>query len=390
MQGFLAEADWDPRPGVRLTPTERRSRTVWRGGSVWRHARGRLTEVPVPAPGPDEVLLQVGATGICGTDLHLLGGDADGYTLHDGHSHFPLIPGHELSGTVVETGADVTGPRVGQPVAVESMNWCGRCDACRRGLFNQCREVREPGLTYDGGFAEYTVVPAKHCYPLDTLLATGLPVERVLELGALVEPAGVAYNGLFVHAGGFRPGRHAVVVGAGPVGLAAVALLRAAGAGTVTCLETSDARRRLAATLGADHVLAPSAAGDGDVADAVLEITGGQGASVLAECSGAGAAVYPTMQRAMAPGAQVVQLGFSAGPTPVDLLAFQAAGARIVGSIGQSGSGIYSDVIALMSSGRIDLAPMITDRVPLSRIDDAFVAARRATSGKVMVSSRYG
>lgn len=387
MRAFHVTAAWDPKSGARLTEEEQITRVVPRGGSVWRNVQGSLQDRPEPVAGPGEVVLRVGATGICGTDLMLLETDADGYPLHDAHSHFPINTGHEFSGTVVAVGEGVCTPEVGQHVAVESMNWCGVCDPCRRGMFNQCRNLREPGLTYDGGFAEYAAVPAKNCYVLDDLLRAGFDERETLEIGALVEPLAVAYNALFVTGRPARPGSHAVVFGAGPVGLAAVAMIRATGVGSLICFETSQARRDLAKQMGADHVIDPRSlaqeSGRGD--EIVMQLTGGRGAALFAECSGALSAVYPVIEGSMDAGAQVLQIGIGHGTATFDPFVYQGRAATLVGSLGQSGSGIYADVISLIANRRIDVLPIITDRVRLSDIEDGFARARGGAGGKVLI-----
>lgn len=339
MRAFVVDAEWAPRPGTRLSSEEEATRTVAHGGQVWRNPSGTLTDRPDPHPAPGEVVLRVGATGICGTDLNILKLDEAGYTTHDAHSHYPIVTGHEIAGTVVEVGDGVTTLSAGQLVAVESMNWCGVCDACRRGLFNQCLGLKEPGLTYDGGFAEYVAVPAKHCYPLDELLEAGTDADTAVQHGALVEPVGVAFNALFLTAGGFRPGSHAAVFGAGPVGLAAVSLLRAAGAAQVICFETSPQRRDLARQCGADSVIDPvvlSAEGRRGE-EIIMDLTKGRGVGVVAECSGATGAVYPIIEGALGLAAKVVQIGIGHGKGQVDLFAYQTKAAQLIGSIGQSG-----------------------------------------------------
>ena len=184
-----------PKPGYKLSEREASTRRSARGNSIWKDIHGTVTDRPVPAPADDEVLLKVGAAGICGTDAHLLLMDEDGYTKYDGHSKYPIITGHEFSGEIVEIGKGVKQKlKVGDLVSVESMNWCGECDACRMGMFNQCKNLEEPGLTFDGGFAEYAVVKAKYCYLLNDIVNFYGDKMTAFELGAMIEPTGVAYN----------------------------------------------------------------------------------------------------------------------------------------------------------------------------------------------------
>jgi threonine dehydrogenase-like Zn-dependent dehydrogenase len=392
MRGFYVTADWEPKAGYKLSEREASTRRSARGNSIWRNIRGAVTDRPVPIPAEDEVLLKVGAAGICGTDAHLLLKDEDGYTKYDGHSKYPIIIGHEFSGEIVEMGKAVKQRlKIGDLVSVESMNWCGECDACRMGMFNQCKNLEEPGLTFDGGFTEYAVVKAKYCYLLNDIVAYYGDKMTAFELGAMIEPTGVAYNGLFVRGGGIRPGGHVVVFGAGPIGLAAISLMKTSGAAKLICFETTEERRQLAKDCGADDVYDPITLGKEGVnaSELLMDLTGGRGISLFAECSGATNATYPVMAGALAIGGKTVQIGHSIGKTSIDLYPYMFNAGGISGSNGQSGQGIYTDVIALMASGRIDMRKMVTGRVHLEDIDAGLAQAANRVSGKVLVSMDY-
>ena len=386
MRAFYVEADWMPREGYKLSEHERSTKRASRGGSIWKNIRGSVIDRPDPEPNDDEVLLKIGAAGICGTDVHLLKMDDDGYTRYDGHSKYPIITGHEFSGEVVDKGKNVKRLMVGDLVSVESMNWCGECDACRMGMFNQCRNLEEPGLTYDGGFAEYAVVKEKYCYKLNDIANYYKDKTTALELGAMIEPTGVAYNGLFVRGGGLRPGGHAVVFGCGPIGLAAIQLLKTSGAAKLIAFESIPARMELAKICGADDVHDPTSfASPEDQADLIMELTNGRGVSLFAECAGATKFTYPVMARSLAIGGKTIQIGHMLGLTPIDLYSWQWNAATISGSNGQSGHGIYLDVIALMAAGRIDMRKMVTGRFNLEDIEEGM----KISEGKVLVSASY-
>lgn len=387
MRAFFVEADYAPRDGYVLSEREKATGRALRGNSVWKNIRGSVTDRPMPVCGDDQVLLKVGAAGICGTDQHLLRKDADGYTMYNGHSKYPIITGHEFAGEIVEIGKNVKKLKVGDLVSVESMHWCGECDACRRGMFNQCRELEEPGLTYDGGFAEYAAVKEKYCYRLNAITEYyGGDKMTAFELGAMVEPTGVAYNGLFVRGGGLRPGGHAVVFGCGPVGLAAIQLLKTAGAAKLIAFESVPARMELAKQCGADYVFDPTGFNSPDEqAQLLMDMTDGAGISLFAECAGANKFTYPVMAKSLAVGGKTVQIGHTVGITPVDIFNWQWNAATISGSNGQSGQGIYPDVIALMASGRIDMRKMCTGRFNLEDIEEGM----KITAGKVLVSTAY-
>ncbi len=387
MRAFYVEADWVPKDGYRVSEKERNTQRALRGNQIWKDIRSSVTDRPEPKiSNPDEIILKVGAAGICGTDAHLLKRDEQGYSLYDGHSKYPIITGHEFSGEVVEVGSAVTSLRKGDLVSVESMNWCGECDACRRGMFNQCRNLEEPGLTYDGGFAEYVKVKAKYCYLLNDIVNFYGDKKTAFELGAMIEPTGVAYNGLFVRGGGIRPGGHVVVFGAGPIGLSAISLMKTAGAAKLIVFETIPERQALARDCGADYVFNPQDYKDAlEQADMLMDLTNGQGISMFVECAGATKFTYPVMAKALAIGGKTIQISHPIGATPVETFYWQWNAAAIIGSNGQSGSGIYSDVIALMASGRIDMRKMCTGRYNLEDIEDGM----KITAGKVLVSTDY-
>lgn len=386
MRAFYVEAEFVPKPGYKLSQREIETKRAMRGNSIFKDIRGSVVDRPMPVVKDDEVLLKVGAAGICGTDAHLLRKDEDGYTRYDGHSRYPIITGHEFSGAVAEVGKKVKNLKVGDLVAVESMHWCGECDACRRGMFNQCRNLDEPGLTFDGGFAEYSVIKEKHCYLLNALKEYYGDDVSALEQGAMIEPVGVAYNGLFVCGGLQRPGGHAAVFGAGPVGLAAVALLKTTGVGKLFCFETTEARQKLAKDMGADYVVDPTKV---DGAEYLMDMTKGQGIRTFAECAGANPATYPVMEGALEIGGKTCQIGHRVGKTSVDMYKFMWNAARISGSNGQSGCGIYPDVINLMSAGRIDMRKAITGRVSLEDIQKGLDASSQGAAGKILVSTMY-
>lgn len=392
MRAFFVEADWAPKPDYKLSEREKSTKRSARGSNIWKDIRGAVTDRPDPKPAADEVLLKVGAAGICGTDAHLLAKDEEGYTRYNGHSKYPIIIGHEFSGEVIEVGSAVRSLKVGDLVSVESMNWCGECDACRMGMMNQCKNLEEPGLTYDGGFAEYVTVRAKYCYLLNDIVNyyDGDKM-AAFEMGAMIEPTGVAYNGLFVRGGGIRPGGHVVVFGAGPIGLAAIQLMKTAGAAKLINFEVTPERQELAKACGADYVFNPiQLAKDGvDAGEMLMDLTNGRGVALFAECTGRTNSTWPTVEKSLAIGAKLVQIGHSNEKTSFDTYPFMFNAASISGSNGQSGQGIYSDVIALMAAGRIDMRKMVTNRVNLEDIQIGLDEAGNGISGKVLVSTAY-
>jgi len=347
---------------------------------VWRSPRFAVEQLPEPQIGPDEVLIRVRACGICGSDVHVYERDPDGYMLYPGLIGLPVVTGHEFAGEVVAVGERVSGIAEGDPVCAEEIGWCGECLACRSGRPNSCDRLDELGFTYDGAHAELVAVKAKYCWPIGALVER-LGEARGYAAGALVEPTSVAYIGMFVQTRGFLPGATVGVVGAGPIGLAAVGLARAAGAATILCFEPSEARRRLALELGADDVHDPR---ETSPAEAALRATGGHGLDLWVEASGA-AGVVEEASGALAAGADVVLLGRGTHHLALEPERLIVSGSALVGSIGHSGSGAFGRVIALMAAGRLDMSQIVTERVGLEQAVARLGELGARDTGKVLV-----
>ena len=389
MKGVQFTAEWAPRPDYSLSEFERRSGKAVTGASVWRHPQVRVAEVKEPAPGVKDVRIRPRACGVCGSDVHFYETDKEGHILYPGLTKFPVVIGHEFSGEVVEVGKEVRDLRLGDLVTVEEMIWCGECIPCRNGWPNQCLNLEELGFTIDGAMAEQLVVGAKYCWPITPLAEAYGSAEGAFEAGALCEPTSVAYNGMFVRAGGFKPGGVVAVYGTGPIGFAAIALARAAGASRVIAFELSPVRQALARQVGADEVHNPvelAKAGTGP-RDVVLEASGGAGADMAVEAAGAPTRTIPEMEASLAIGGKVVIIGRAAERAPMYLEHFQTHAAQLYGAQGHSGYGTFQNVIRLMASGRIDLRPIITSRFPLNAAVAAIEKASKRQDGKVLVKS---
>jgi len=314
--------------------------------------------------------------------MHFYETDEEGYILYPGLTRFPTILGHEFSGQIVEIGSEVEDVEVGDMVTAEEMIWCGHCRPCRDGLPNHCLNLEEIGFTIPGAFAEYIAVGAKYCWRIDAIAECYVDEDAAYEAGATVEPTSVSYNAIFERAGGFRPGAYVAVYGTGPIGLTAIALCKAAGASKVIAFEISPERRELAERMGADHALDP---GEVRPHEAVMELTKGEGADVHIEAAGAPQATLPEMERSLAIGARVVQIGRAAQRVPLYLETFQVRRAQFFGSQGHSGHGIFPSVVRLMASGLVDTRSMITTRYPLDDVLDAIAQSTTRRDGKIMV-----
>ncbi len=324
-----------------------------------------LATVPVPRPGPGEVLVQVWAAGICGTDLHIAAWDAWARS----RVVPPRVIGHEFCGIVVETAGDVEDVAVGDFVSGEGHVACGRCRPCRTGLSHLCERLQVIGIDRDGAFAEYVALPARNAWKVDPAIPR--------DVAAIMDPLGNA-----VHAALEAPlaARRVAVVGCGPIGLMAIAVCRMAGAAFIAASDISDARLALARRMGADLVVD---ARSEDLAARIRD-AGEGGVDVVLEMSGSEAGLADGL-RALRPGGWVSLLGLPEQPVRVDLaggVIFK--GARVVGIFGRKIWQTWEQASALLRAG-LDITPVITHRLPLERFPEAVDLLRAGAAGKVLL-----
>lgn len=339
--------------------------------------------MPVPEPKADELLVRVLACGICGSDTHLYEMDEEGYVLFSGAVKLPCIVGHEYSGEVVETGKEISDFKPGDIVTGESILWCGKCLPCRYGMLNQCEDIELMGLTSGGAFAEYIAVKAKYCWKLNGLKER-FPGDELSKIGTLIEPIGCAYNGIFISGGGFYPGASAVVYGVGPIGLGAVSLLKAAGAGLIIAVDAIEERLELAKKMGADYTFNQDKMLQ--IEKAVLDLTHGWGADLQIEAAGAARHTIPLIQKIAAKRGKVIYLGRADAMATIELNDIVSGANSIVGSRGHSGYGIFPNIIKLLQGGRLEgIQEMITSVYPLSDVITAFASSKERKDGKILV-----
>jgi len=334
----------------------------------------RVEQIDEPSPGPGQVKLRNGYSGICGSDLHVyFTPEAAGLDLEHPHpvtgAMPPQVLGHEFAGTVVEVGEGVEGISVGDRAAVWPIYYCGECAACRKGMFNVCRKIGFHGLSsHGGGMAEFTTVPASMLHVL--------PENVDLRMGALVEPMAVAWHAVAL--GDVRSGGSALVAGAGPIGIGVWFALRAQGVQRVLVSEPSAERRALIEALGARTV---DPVGE-DLAAAVADLTDGDGVDVAFDAAGAGAAVSSGLA-SLTPGGRVVVVAIherSMEFNPTQL---------VMGETGISGSLAYlpqdfDAVIAAMADGAYDTTGWV-EEVDLDGVVDAFQRLRSGAGAKILV-----
>jgi len=382
MKALVLSAKWEPREEYKLSELEKTTGKAITGNAVWRYPEFKVQEVEKPTIKPDQVLIQVKACGVCGSDMHFYETDDQGYILYPGLTKFPTTTGHEFSGQVVEVGSEVEDLEVGDMVTAEEMIWCGHCVPCRNGFPNHCSNLEEIGFTIPGAFAEYIAIGAKYCWKLNALMDRFGDEDKVYEAGALVEPSSVAYNCVFVRAGGFRPGAYVAVYGLGPIGLAVAAECKASGAAKVIGFELAASRRELAKKVGADYVFDPRQVTPHEV---VMDLTEGQGADLHVEAAGAPQVTVPEMEKSLAINGKIAQVGRAATRVPMYLETLQVRRGQVFGSQGHSGDAIFPNVIRMMASGLIDMTQIITARYDLDEVVDAIARSVTREDGKIMV-----
>ncbi len=322
-------------------------------------SRLELVEMPVPSIGEQDVLVQVGACGICASDLHLAEIKAGILDLP-----YPFVPGHEVAGTVVEVGTSITNVQVGEHVVVQPLLFCGTCPLCQKGRVNLCQNAQIIGLHCPGGFAEYLAVPARNAYP-----SGDLPDE----IAACTEPLACALHGL----ARLDPNAadDVLIFGAGAIGLLFLQLVRNHNVGRITVVDLHPHRLERAMRLGAERVVTAE-----DAHGAVLRELSPAGFDCVVDATGVPAVVEDAFRR-VAPGGKLLLLGSS--PTRASITIrprmIQYQDATVVGAIGFNYE--FFPAIRLLHEGHVDVGPIVTHRYPLNAFEAAFEQARRGNEG---------
>ncbi|MFX0176185.1 MAG: scyllo-inosose 3-dehydrogenase [Candidatus Hodarchaeota archaeon] len=376
MKTIQLNAKWKPKPGFKLGSKDIERKLTYLGSQVWHNPIVELIEKPIPKIKPNEVLIKVKRCGICGSDVHMNQTYEDGYIYYPGLTAFPVTLGHEFSGEIVEIGSQAINKRTGklyengEPVTVEEMVWCGECKPCCDGYPNHCERLQEIGFSIDGAFAEYIAVPAKLCWSLKKLEEKYTDIYKI---GSLVEPTSVAYNAVIERGGGIRPGENVVILGAGPIGLAASKILKTAGAAVCIMSEPEENRAVLAKKMGADCVINPLKE---NFVEKVKEYTDNEGAKLYLEATGLPHIVTDDIQNAIweckTVNSTVVIVARAEQRMPVCGEYFQVRRARIVGAQGHSGHGNFPNVISSMAAG-MDVSPMITKEITLKEVPENLI-----------------
>ena len=336
------------------------------------HAVGdlRYEDVPNPEPREGEVLLEIRASGICGSDI------ARVFT--KGTYRFPTIPGHEFAGEIVETGKGVSSSYLGLRAAVFPLIPCRMCDMCEVGEYASCRNYNYFGSRCDGGFAERIAVPVWNLVLADQTLS--------FEEAAMVEPAAVALHAL--NRARIRPGDWVAVYGAGPIGLMVGEFAKIAGASNVILVDIDDRKLAFARSLGYQFALNSTQSRH---LDEIMQLTSGKGVDLAVECAGVSAA-YAACLRCVKPQGDVVLMGNPAADLHVsqqDYWEVLRKQLTLFGTWNSSYSKTKNDwqtAIGYMNAGKLNVKPFITHRFGLESCNEAFTLVRDKTEfyNKVM------
>jgi threonine dehydrogenase-like Zn-dependent dehydrogenase len=334
--------------------------------AVWYGPKDlRIEDAPMPAPGPEEVLIKVKACGVCGTDVHIYEGDKGSNDVAP-----PRILGHEMSGVVEEVGSSVNDIRPGDRVCVDPNILCGRCYYCHNGIGHFCENMRGVGTTIDGGFAEYCGVDRKAVYPV--------PDDMPFELACMAEPVACCLHGMDMC--NIRPGSHVVVIGGGMIGLIMLQLAKVSGASKVVLIEPVAGKREKALQLGASFTIDPAS---GDVKRELAE-GGVTRVETAIECVGLPATMSMAVDLAGRKSV-VMMFGLTKPDDTIPIKPFEIF--RKETEIKASFINPYtqSRAIELLSSGRIDVVSMQCDPIPLEELEAALSDPEKRKEGKWIV-----
>jgi len=326
-----------------------------------------------PDPGirdPHQVLIEVGACGICGSDVHFYEWPEEMHAQLSKAISFPRVLGHEVAGVIREVGSEVTEFRAGDRVVCETWGGCGLCYYCRLGRFNHCLHQLRIGQKADGGMAGYVVVRSLSLYRI--------PEDLSFPEASVIEPLGVALHAFErCH---LKPGDDLAIIGPGPIGLLAAMIGRSYGVGKLFVLGLGADRDRLgfASALGA-QALDVTREGYRDI---IFEATQGRGVDVVMDMSGGGDSI-PTALKLIKQAGEIIEVGI--GPAfAFDYVELVRREASLIGSYRRLPS-TWLRAINLIATKKVDVTPLITHRLPLSRAREGFETLRERKGLKVVL-----
>jgi D-arabinitol dehydrogenase (NADP+) len=327
-------------------------------------SRFEVRAVAKPDPGPGEVLIQVLAAGVCGTDLHLHAGEFG--------PAYPLTPGHEIAGEIVALGAGVSAELYGHRVTVDNTSSCGHCPECRRARPASCANLVAQGVNAPGGFAEFVVAPAQRCFVVDDLDP---------EVAVFAEPVACVVHGLDVLQ--LPPGANVLLFGAGPTGLILTQLLSRSGAGALTVAAPTQRKLDLAGDLGADQVVLTDRRDPAAAVDRLRSISP-DGFDVVIDATGAVGVLEQTLGLTRT-GGTVFVYGMTPETTVWPVAAYQVFRRELTikGSFAQQFS--FDRALVALRRGRVQTAGLITHRFSLDQYGEALDAVADSASIKAVI-----
>lgn len=316
----------------------------------------KYESVPIPSYGPDEVLVKVHAVGVCATDLEIYDGEMIYFLT--GQAKFPIIPGHEWAGEIVEVGENVKDFAVGDRVVGETTLACGKCQTCLKGMYNLCPNRVENGvMNKNGACAEYMVYPAYALYKFDR----SIPYEQA----CLIEPAAVSYRA--IQRLDVSPDDTVAIIGAGPIGLLAVQAAKVHGARKIVLVDLRKNRLEMGLKLGCDEIIDLS---KDDLETAARMITDGKMFTRIIDASGSLQALE-SLTKITAPGCRIVLVGFCGGRrASFDTDHIITNDIELVGSL--ASPGVWESTVHLLENRLIETESLITHRFPVYEMEKAF------------------
>ncbi|HEY6274310.1 MAG TPA: L-threonine 3-dehydrogenase [Terriglobales bacterium] len=326
-----------------------------------------VRQMPVPEIGPDDVLVKVKVASVCGTDLHIYNWDQ----WAQNRIRPPLIPGHEFCGNVVAVGKNVTAVKEGDFVSAEMHVACGKCYQCRTGEAHICQHVKIIGVDANGAFAEYVKIPESNIWKIDPAIPP--------DYASVLDPLGNAVHAVLA---GEIAAKTVAVIGCGPIGLFSIAVARACGATAVFAVEINDHRRKLAERMKADFALNPV---KDRIYETVMDATDGIGVDVVLEMSGHPDAIRLGF-KILRLGGRASLLGIPSLPMELNLsedIIFK--GARVEGINGRLMYKTWYQMNALLKSDKLDLSPVITDRMAMADFSQGMERLKSGESSKILL-----
>lgn len=326
----------------------------------------RVEEAKKPEIGPRDVLIQVKACGVCGTDVHIYEGDKGAAEVTP-----PTILGHEFSGVVVETGAEVENCRAGDRVCIDPNCYCGTCEPCRNGVAHYCENMIGYGTTVNGGFAEYCAVNERQVYQLGE--------NTSFEQGAMAEPVACCLHGIDMCE--IQPGHQVVVIGGGMIGLLMMQLAKLAGAAKVALLEPVENKRAVAEKLGADICIDPVRE---DVKGA-LKAAGMTWINTVIECVGRPSTIQQAVDIA-GNKAVVMMFGLTKPDETISVKPFEVFQKELVLKASFINPYTQKRALDLIDSKRLNVSSMIYEVCGLESLEDVLSKPELRANGKYIIS----